>query len=233
MIILSDLSEVHIRGIQGTDRFLARKFAENSIGRHGIKERCWHRHRKVTGAFRDLLRGRITEDEYWSEFFAVGQWPFTAEDAKAALSANLREVMPHGATKVLERIVKYPRSLDPVHGHELGLAEGMPTIYLVSDHIENRIEEVKAAHPGLFRLFAREFWSCDIGLIKQDPGFFATILEEGNLKPEETLFIDDDIRNVAAASRAGIPGIKFENNIQLETVLHETYGFQFAPADPD
>ncbi|MBQ3445642.1 HAD-IA family hydrolase [Candidatus Saccharibacteria bacterium] len=229
MIILSDLSEVHIRGIRGTERFIAEKFAVSSVGKKGLADKCWRRHAAVNGAFRDLLRGRISEDEYWQEFFAKGQWLFTIDDAKEALSKNLQEVMPHAATGVLQRIIRYPRSLSP---DGFGYADGMPTIYLVSDHIANRINEVKAAHPGLFRLFKDEYWSCDAGMIKQDPGFFAAVLDDAGLNPDEVLYIDDDAKNIAAASREGIHGIKFENDRQLETVMRSNYGFEFAPAIP-
>ena len=230
MIILSDLSEVHARGIIGTDRFLAAKYAVSSIGQKAIKDKCWRRQGvpTVQGAFKDLLRGRISEDEYWQEFFEKGRWLFDMEDAKEALSKNLRDPLPDPATHVLERIMRYPRSL----AGDFGFADGMPTIYLVSDHIESRLQEVKNAHPGIFKLFAREFWSCRMGCIKEDRGFFPTVIDEGHLKPEEVILIDDNIKNIAAASRFGIQGILYQSSHQLETELRDKYGFEFGPAIP-
>ena len=89
-------------------------------------------------------------------------------------------------------------------------------------------DQIKALHPGIFKVVKREFWSCELGQIKRDPGFFENLLEKEHLRPEEVIFIDDNVANIATASRLGVPGIRFQNATQLRTVLRETYGFVFA-----
>lgn len=218
MIILSDLSEVMISGIVGTEKIIAARYGK-AAGR-----KFHERHSEVNHVFCDLLRGKMTENEYWGIFFKEGEWSFGVDEAKAAFGENMTHTID-GTLKLYQRIISYPRSLSG----EFGMASGMPTIYIVSDHIAERINEIKAEHLDVFRIVKDEFWSCDMGLIKSDPGFFPRLLKDGHLKPDEVLFIDDNPINVIAALKSGITGIRFHNAKQLETVLRDTYGFRFAP----
>ena len=53
-------------------------------------------------------------------------------------------------------------------------------------------------------LFHKSYFSFDIHLEKPDPRFFELILDHEHLLPEETLFIDDTAKNIAAAKELGI-----------------------------
>jgi 2-haloacid dehalogenase len=54
---------------------------------------------------------------------------------------------------------------------------------------------------------------------KPFPEFYHLILERFHLKPEETLFIDDNLRNIHAAEKLGIHCIRFESPEQLSAEL--------------
>lgn len=54
---------------------------------------------------------------------------------------------------------------------------------------------------------------------KPAPEFYKVLLNRYGLQPEETLFIDDNLRNVKAAEAMGIPSIRFESPGQLEREL--------------
>jgi putative hydrolase of the HAD superfamily len=51
--------------------------------------------------------------------------------------------------------------------------------------------------------------SADIKLIKPDPKIYSHILNEFNLIPKETVFIDDILENITTAKNMGIYGIHF------------------------
>jgi haloacid dehalogenase superfamily, subfamily IA, variant 3 with third motif having DD or ED/haloacid dehalogenase superfamily, subfamily IA, variant 1 with third motif having Dx(3-4)D or Dx(3-4)E len=53
-------------------------------------------------------------------------------------------------------------------------------------------------------LFDKSYFSFDVHLAKPDPDFFEYILDQHNLKPQETLFIDDTAENIEAAQKLGI-----------------------------
>jgi putative hydrolase of the HAD superfamily len=62
----------------------------------------------------------------------------------------------------------------------------------------------------------KAYYSHDIGLRKPYKEGFQKILEEQNLKAEETLFIDDTIKNVEGAEKAGLQTIHL---VSPKTVL--------------
>ena len=51
--------------------------------------------------------------------------------------------------------------------------------------------------------------------------FYHVLLNRFNLQPQETLFIDDNLRNIKAAEEIGIRCIHFENPQQLKKALNE------------
>jgi 2-haloacid dehalogenase len=57
-------------------------------------------------------------------------------------------------------------------------------------------------------------------VMKPDPRIFQLALLRFGIKAEETVFIDDNPNNVAAANALGIKGIQFETISKLEEVLN-------------
>lgn len=56
-------------------------------------------------------------------------------------------------------------------------------------------------------------------VMKPDPMFFAKVLASENITPDETLFVDDGPRNVAAASQMGIHTFCPENGADWTTAI--------------
>ncbi len=100
--------------------------------------------------------------------------------------------------------------------------------------------ELKAS--GRYRIYALTNWSAELFPIALDrypflhwfdgrvvsgeekmrkpfPEFYQLTLDRFGLQPEEVLFIDDNLRNIEAAARMGIPGIRFQSAAQLRTEL--------------
>jgi 2-haloacid dehalogenase len=57
---------------------------------------------------------------------------------------------------------------------------------------------------------------------KPFPQFYQLILDRFQLKPQETLFIDDNLRNIEAAKELGLKTIAFESPSQLKDALIES-----------
>jgi len=55
--------------------------------------------------------------------------------------------------------------------------------------------------------FIKAYYSHEMGLRKPDPASYLAILKEQQLDPAETLFIDDTLKNVEAASQLGMQSI--------------------------
>jgi 2-haloacid dehalogenase len=54
---------------------------------------------------------------------------------------------------------------------------------------------------------------------KPNPAFYQILLDRYQLKAEETLFIDDSLRNISAAEKLGIKSILFQSPQQLQVSL--------------
>ena len=70
--------------------------------------------------------------------------------------------------------------------------------------------------PSLATLFDRVYFSHRIGMRKPDEVIFRHILDENELRPEHTLFIDDSPQHIEAAARLGIQTIWLKAGMTVE-----------------
>ena len=63
--------------------------------------------------------------------------------------------------------------------------------------------------------------SGDEKLIKPDPKIYQVLIDRYDAKPEESLFIDDNIDNIVAAQKIGFQTIHFTDGVDLEKELRE------------
>ena len=71
--------------------------------------------------------------------------------------------------------------------------------------------------------FHKEYYSHIIGKRKPDAEIYEFILSENNLKPEETLFIDDNIQNIEGAAKLGIRSFLLEKPQTIIDVFADKY----------
>ena len=58
-----------------------------------------------------------------------------------------------------------------------------------------------------------------VGVVKPDPRIFEILFERVGKRPEELLFVDDQLKNVEAARALGMPTIHFKPGVDLESEL--------------
>lgn len=61
---------------------------------------------------------------------------------------------------------------------------------------------------NIFPLFKGSVFSCDVAVQKPNPKIFQILITEYNLKPQETLFIDNATNNINAAKKLGFKTVK-------------------------
>lgn len=215
MIILTDLSEVLVRGVYGVEDLVDIYYGEE------IRERFLERRQETNPFFCELMRGHMDENTFWKIFMEHYEWPFTVAEIKKLLTMNFFITIPD-TLEVYERIVSYPCTTD----YNAKIVDGRPDIWIVSDHIYERRDEIKNLHPEVFELSQHEIWSYQCGILKSDAGFFQHLLYATKLRPEEVIFVDDYSKNVYAARNAGIESILFSDAKRLEEELREL-GFRF------
>jgi putative hydrolase of the HAD superfamily len=74
-------------------------------------------------------------------------------------------------------------------------------------------------------LFDKTYFTFKLGLRKPDERIYRKVLADAGLKGNETLFIDDSIRNVLGAQRVGILSLVIRGNGYLRW-LPELLGIQ-------
>lgn len=62
-------------------------------------------------------------------------------------------------------------------------------------------------------------WSCDLGIGKPDPAIYTHTCEKLQVRPEQSLFIDDKPENIAAAEALNIQAVLFTDAAQLRRDL--------------
>ena len=93
-------------------------------------------------------------------------------------------------------------------------------LYLISNTNDLHFEFVTSKFP-IAKHFTKCFPSHVVGHRKPDRAMFEHVLREIQLKPEETVFIDDIAEFVESAKRLGICGIQFTSRPALETELRK------------
>jgi glucose-1-phosphatase len=74
------------------------------------------------------------------------------------------------------------------------------------------VENILSSTTGdsFYNLFEKVYLSYEIGMCKPDKEIYQYVLKDTNLNPQETLFIDDNLKNVEAASELGIKTVHLE-----------------------
>ncbi len=191
--IIFDLSEVLISGLLGVEKTLAEKIPESED--KIMKSLCgeW---------FNEYMVGNITEDLYLTEIVKKENWEIGIEDLKKDIRNNFHNEVD-GMPSLLEK-----------------LAEKYKLI-LHSDHSKEWIDYIKTVHPFL-NLFEHMLFSYELGMTKHFPSTFSKALERLKIPADECLFIDDHQRNIDAAEKVGIRGIRFQDYNQLISELRKT-----------
>jgi len=140
------------------------------------------------------------------------------------------------AETVAERIISFPKYESHIRAYAARFNETIPGPVPGSLDLVKRLHQNNVAIFGITN-FGSEFWhgfrphapvfdcfedivvSGDEKLMKPDPAIYHLALNRFDRKPEQCLFIDDRLENVAAATDLGIAGHVFETAGALQQDL--------------
>jgi 2-haloacid dehalogenase len=123
----------------------------------------------------------------------------------------------------------------------------------IAGPIQPTVDIVFELHEAGYRLFGLSNWSAEtfgfvrnryevfdlfelivlsgaIKMAKPDPEIFRYLLEQGKVRAEECLFIDDAVANITAARALGFETIRYESPQQLRMELESRRLLGVAPA---
>lgn len=196
--IIFDLSEVIISGYHDMEKLV-------ELNTDITAEQFLERKSQTLNIFLDTMRGYYSEEQYWNYILDGTNWNITVKDLKKLIRENLN-IPVAGTMDIIKKLLpKY-------------------NLILLSDHVKEWAEYIFNNNKEL-NIFKHKYFSYQYGKLKSDEDCFKYVLKDLNLKPEETVFIDDYIKNTESASKIGIYGIVFKNSEQLENELKKIIEF--------
>ena len=152
--------------------------------------------------FSDFEKGKIPTADFFDHIRHICQCDFTDDEIRDAWNALLIG-FPQERNEWLLRIRNKYR------------------IYLFSNtniiHYQSFVKTfADTAGIDFNSCFIKAYYSHEMGLRKPDPASFMAIINEQQLDPAETLFIDDTVKNVDAARELGLQVVHL---VKLQTVL--------------
>lgn len=192
--IIFDLSEVIYYGYHG---------AESTI-EHSLNiptSEFLKRKEETLDFFLDTMRGKYSEDEYFIHLLEGMNWNVSVNDLKNHFRRSI-EIPVEGTLDIIEE-----------------LSSNNYKLILLSDYVKEWYD-YKISKDEL-SIFDDKYFSFQYNKLKKDEGVFEFILNKLNIKPEETIFIDDYKNYTEKAEKSGITGITFKNASQLRDDLNK------------
>ena len=155
-----------------------------------------------TGLFQDFELGKITADEFRDEMNRRAGLSLSHDDYRWAVLGYVREVP--------ERHLQLLRKLR-IEGYKLFLLSNTNP-YMMSWAMSPDFDGQGRA---LRDYFDTCYLSYELGLAKPDPRIFHYVLEQENLNPATTLFVDDSSRNTDAARELGLQTMNDIDSVKI------------------
>jgi putative hydrolase of the HAD superfamily len=179
----------------------------------------WDPEAIIAGVFQDKkVREKVREDVFaHPDWLEVDRGMLDPDEVvrRAAQRTGI------AAAELKRMVLAVPASLVPLPDTVALLyrlkARGYP-IYCLSNMGFASIEHLEREH-RFFEVFSGKVISCRLMLCKPEPAIYQHALDTYGLKAQETVFIDDVEKNVAAAARLGIRTIQFTDAAQCEREL--------------
>jgi epoxide hydrolase-like predicted phosphatase len=152
------------------------------------------------------FRGEIAEREHW-------QWVLESAGCTNLTSEKFRQTFFAG-DRIDEELVGLVRSLRPQW--KTGL---------LSNAFSGARQALNAHTKGLDG-FDVVVFSAEVHLAKPDPAIYRLILEKLGVQPEEAVFVDDFLENIAAAQKLGLKTIHFKQSQQAQSELKALLGIK-------
>lgn len=156
----------------------------------------------------------LVEQSHGDEFLkAVFESELPALTGKADFRTDLKDVLEHWNVKAdTQAVLAFWYQIDVVDGLGKLLAdcrEQDVKVCLATNQQKTRMDYMRQTQ-CFDELFDHSFYSCDLGFVKPDPGYFESIVTSLGLPAEDLLFIDDNHGNVKGASSVGLNAEHFE-----------------------
>ena len=163
----------------------------------------------IQTVFSDNPDPRLLVEQFFKNplFYDLNLGKITEKEAAIIYSRDLNLPLSVMHT-ILDQAKK---SLTPIEGSfellEDAYNAGIP-LYSITDNIREFISYLKQTY-SFFDRFLGVIVSAEVGFLKPSEKIYQCLIQQYNLDPYETVFIDDIEKNVEGAKNVGMHGIQF------------------------
>lgn len=165
--------------------------------------------------FTKLLGPRVQEaEQFFADIFAIERTSLTGEsDFRKDIVALLNR---WGLTQHSDDVLNISTQIKPSATilSTIGALRDQGFICCLASNQQSHRARYMSETLGYSKYFDKQFYSCDLGFIKPDEGFFQSILASIGKPANTVLFIDDQESNVLAARSAGLNGAVFSSTFE-------------------
>ena len=141
--------------------------------------------------FDKLEKGEIKPSFFYNKIRELAKKDFTDKQIQNAWNAMLLD-FPIKRLELLQQLkLRY----------NIYLCSNTNEIHL--KHYNNTLKQTFGIN-NLSDIFIKEYYSHEVGMRKPNSDIFELIIKENNLKPTETMFIDDSPQHIEGASKVGL-----------------------------
>ncbi|MFR9602501.1 MAG: HAD family phosphatase [Rikenellaceae bacterium] len=141
---------------------------------------------------------------FWSEY---DRGAISFEGVKEAL-AEFRGVTKEFCDAYVAKTIVMQEEIAPTKELIIKLKERGYKLYVLSNMAHEYINHIRSL--DVYKYFDGQVVSCEEGVVKPEARIYEIALERYDLRPSETLFVDDRQMNVVAAQEIGIGGFHFD-----------------------
>lgn len=145
------------------------------------------------GIFLDLENGDISDEEFRAGISKLVKREVTWEEVQHCWLGFLKSI----PAQRLDNLLKLRKN------YRVCLASNTNPFIMAY----TRSDRFSGDGHGIENYFDKLYCSYETGVCKPDEEFFRKILETEGVRPEETVFVDDSKKNIAAAEALGIKGV--------------------------
>lgn len=174
------------------------KFAERSgLSTQQIHEIYYH-----SEIFLNYEKGILNDQQFFEATNQIFSADMSFVEFKKIWNGMLLRI-PQERLFLLDRVSKHYRTF---------LLSNTNNLHLL--HFTEMMKEVSPGRP-LESYFERAYYSHQMGMRKPDAEIFEFILNQNDLRREETLFLDDNVDNIYGAAQVGISALLIKSPSQL------------------
>ncbi len=163
---------------------------------------------------RKIMMNEIFRNPDWIE---LDRGTLAREDAVKI--AAVRTGFPESTiSRLMDKVPEILEPVDEMIDLIKAVKKNKNRLFVLSNMHSASAEHLKKVY-SFWDLFEGIIFSCDVHLVKPEPGIYRYMLDTYAIAAEETVFIDDTEANLTAAAEFGIIPIKFETPDQCRDSL--------------